>query len=152
MNDPEKQPEIDKNIINLSVYEIENKEGSNGLPLCIQLYVYTALWCGPCKRIKPKVIETMSKHNYKLIEEKTIQKADFKKNVNEFVPFFVVMKTGQTECPDGMEGCEVFHWDLEKVDSIQTSDEMLFAQFLSKNQIRNINDTLYTPAVRKLPP
>lgn len=146
------QPEVDKNIVDVTVYEISNEEGSNGLPLVIQLRAYTALWCGPCRRIKPKLIETMSKHNYKIIEQKTMQKADFKRDVNEFVPFFEVLKSGQLSCPDGMDGCEVFHWGLKKVDSIQTSDEMLFAQFLSKNRIRNINDSLYTPAVRTLPP
>jgi thiol-disulfide isomerase/thioredoxin len=136
------QSEIDKNIINLSVYEIKNEKDLNDDPLIVQLYAYTALWCGPCKRIKPKLIEIMSKHNYKLIREEIIEKSIFKRNINEFVPFFVVMKSGQIECPDGMEGCEVFHWGIKKVDSIQTSDEMLFAQFL----IRNINDD-----IRKLP-
>jgi thiol-disulfide isomerase/thioredoxin len=128
---------IDKNIIDLTVYEIVNNEkGPNGLPLCIQLHTYTALWCGPCKRIKPTLIETMSKHGYKIVEQTTMQKADFKKNINEFVPFFVVMKSDKLSCPD--EYCEVFHWGLKKVDSIQTSDEMLFAQFLSKNKIGSL--------------
>lgn len=127
---------IDKNIINLSIYEIKNEKNSElDFDEYTQLYAYTALWCGPCKRIKPKLIEVMSKHNYKLIKEKTIEKSIFKKNINEFVPFFVVMKSGNIECPDNLAGCEVFHWGLKKVDSIQSSDEMLFTQFLSKNGV-----------------
>jgi thiol-disulfide isomerase/thioredoxin len=104
------EPTPDKNIIGLTVYQKND----------IQLHAYTALWCGPCKRIKPKLIEIMSKHNYKVIEEKNIAKSDFKKDVNEFVPFFVV-KNG------------------EKVDSIQTSDEMLFTQFLTKNSVTKLD-------------
>jgi len=128
-----------KNIIDVTIYEIINENSS-----CIQLHAYTALWCGPCKKIKPILIETMSKHNYKIIEQKTIQKEDFKKDINAFIPFFVIMKNDELSCPDHIEGCEVFHWGLKKVDSIQTSDALLFAQFLSTNGIRNINDSLYT--------
>lgn len=103
---------IDKNIINLSIYEIEKDS--------IYLHTYTALWCNPCKRIKPKLIEIMSKHNYKLIEEKTIDKPFFKQNINDYVPFFELVKNN------------------EKIDSIQTSDELLFIQFLSKNKIATL--------------
>ena len=141
--EPDNIPVIDKNIIDVTVYEIKNqKEAFNGLPMCVQLHTYTALWCGPCKRIKPKLIEIMSKHGYKVIEQKTMQKADFKKSVNEFVPFFEVWKSGELSCPDGMKGCEVFHWGLKKVDSIQTSDETLFRQFLSKNGISSMINSM----------
>lgn len=116
-------PDVDKNIVDVTVYEI-NKE--------TKFYAYTALWCGPCRRIKPKLIETMSKHGYKTIEVSTMQKVDFKKDVNEFVPFFVVKK--YVACCDD-KNREVYCEDFKKVDSIQTSDETLFRQFLSRNGI-----------------
>lgn len=102
---------LDKNRINVSVYKIDD-----GL-----LYAYTALWCTPCKRIKPKLIEIMSKHCYPVIMEETIEKSIFKKEINDFVPFFVVKKDNVSEN-----------------DSIQTSDEILFNQFLSKNGIKKM--------------
>jgi thiol-disulfide isomerase/thioredoxin len=98
---------IDKNIINLTIYE------KNGL----RLYAYTALWCGPCKKIKPKMIEIMSKHEYLVMNQESLEKQVFKKEINEFVPFFIVKK------------------GTEKVDSIQTSNEILFTQFLTKNNV-----------------
>jgi hypothetical protein len=122
--------EIDKNIINLSVYQIKFSSGDYAEN--VYLYAYTALWCGPCKRIKPTLIEIMKKNNYKLIEEKEIEKSTFKKEVNDFIPFFVVMKDGEIPCCDG---CDVFVWGPVKVDSIQTSDETLLTKFLSKNKI-----------------
>jgi len=98
----------DKNIISLSIYKIDD---------ITSFYAYTALWCGPCKRIKPKMIEIMSKHNHNIVSDTIIQKSDFKKDINDFVPFFVIFKNDK------------------KVDSIQTSDEILFTQFLTKNGI-----------------
>lgn len=105
------ETDIDKNIIDITLYEVNQDT---------KLCAYTALWCGPCKRIKPKLIEIMSKHNYKVIEQRVMQKTDFKKDVNEFVPFFVVIKKDKI------------------TDSIQSSDEMLFTQFLNKNSITKL--------------
>ncbi len=86
------EPQVDKSKVDVTVYEINENT---------QFCSYTATWCGPCKRIKPKVIE------------KTLFKSFF----NEFVPFFVINKND------------------ELIDSIQTSDELLLKQFLSKNGI-----------------
>ena len=47
------QPEVDKTKIDVTVYAINDN---------IELYAYTATWCGPCKRIKPIVIDIMSKY------------------------------------------------------------------------------------------
>jgi hypothetical protein len=79
----------------------------------------------------------MSKHGYKILEQTTMQKIDFKKDVNEFVPFFVVMKYGEVPCCDGNCDCDydVYCEGFKKIDSIQTSDELLFKQFLSRNGI-----------------
>ncbi len=101
------EPHIDKSKVNVTIYEINKNT-------CF--YTYTATWCGPCKRIKPKVIEIMSKLGHKVLNQEIIEKTFFKENINEFVPFFVVKSD-------------------EKTDSIQTSDELLLKQFLSKNAI-----------------
>jgi len=88
----------------------------------IKLYTYTATWCGPCRRIKPKVIDIMSKKNYKLIKYYTLEKKEFKERINDFVPFFVI--TNEDD----------FH-EESSIDSIQTSDEKLLIEFLTKNGI-----------------
>ena len=101
----------EKNIINFSVYEIDKYT---------QLHTYTATWCNPCKKIKPIVIEIMDIHNYKCIFEQQLDKIVFKKEINEFVPFFMIMKNS------------------EKIDHIQTSDQDLFKKFLSRNDVGKI--------------
>ena len=73
----------DKNIIDVTVYEIDKNS---------QLHTYTATWCGPCKKIKPIVIDIMSKRGYKIISQTTIEKAVFKRDINEFVPFFILFQ------------------------------------------------------------
>lgn len=98
-----------KTIINLTIYEIDDKT---------QFHTYTATWCGPCQRIKPKVIEIMS--NFKKIEEKNVEKIEFKKTINDFIPFFLIIK------------------DNEKVEGIQTSDHTELTKFLSRNKIINL--------------
>jgi thiol-disulfide isomerase/thioredoxin len=122
----ESTPPVDKSKINVTVYEINKNT---------QFHTYTATWCGPCQRIKPIVTEIMSKHNYKILSQEIIEKTVFKETVNEFVPFFVVMRYGDIFCPDGIDGCEVMHYGFKKVDSIQTSDQILLNKFLSNNGI-----------------
>jgi len=117
---------VDKSKIDLTVYEIKKS---------VHLYTYTAKWCGPCMRIKPKVVEIMSKHNYKVLSQEIIEKTEFKEKVNEFVPFFVVMSFGQIYCPDGLQTCDVLHSKFRKVASIQTSDEQKLRNFFSDYNI-----------------
>ena len=68
----------------------------------------------------------MSKRGYKIISQTTIEKAVFKRDINEFVPFFILFQI--INCPDNIDGCEVLHKQLKK--SIQTSDEKIFREFL----------------------
>lgn len=98
----------DKNIINHSEYCV------NGGGV---LHMYTALWCGPCKRIKPEVLKIISKNEYKLIKDEEIQKSVFKENVSQLIPFFRVFKN-----------------DVLK-DEIQTSDINVLEPFLIKNGV-----------------
>jgi thiol-disulfide isomerase/thioredoxin len=115
----------DKNKIDVTVYKINDET---------KLYTYTATWCGPCKRIKPIVIDIMSKNKYKMLSQEIIEKTVFKKTINEFVPFFVIERYVDT-CynEDGIED-DIYSTDIE-TDSIQTSDEHLFRNFLSKNGV-----------------
>jgi len=99
------------------VMTLTDQNFSNKIKKGVVLVDFWAAWCGPCKRIKPKVIEIMSKHNYKILSQEIIEKIYFKENINEFVPFFVLTKLGK------------------KIGSIQTSDEILLKQFLSKNGV-----------------
>ena len=110
------QNDSEKSIVNLTVYEVDKHT---------QLYSYTATLCAPCRRIKPVVAEIMSKHNCKIIHQELIEKNDFKKTINEFVPFFVVMSQEFTLYPEG----------LKKIDSIQTSERIQLTNFLAKNKI-----------------
>lgn len=100
---------MDKNKIDVTVYEIDK----NTL-----FFTYTALWCPPCQKIKPKLIEIMTKYNYKVLSQGIIEKTLFKEMIGEFVPFFIIKKKNRNY-----------------TDSIQTSDETLLKQFLSKNEI-----------------
>jgi thiol-disulfide isomerase/thioredoxin len=113
-----------KTIIDVTVYEIDSKT---------QLETYTATWCAPCTRIKPKVIEIM--HNYKKLSETQIDKPKFQSEINKFVPFFVVMKYKDIDCAQADISCEVLLSQFTKTDSIQTSDSILFKQFLTRNGI-----------------
>ncbi len=104
--EPLLEPLLDKSKIDVNVYEINENT---------YLCTYTALWCGPCKRIKPKLIEIMSGHV--LQKQEVIEKSLFKETINDCIPFFVILKNGS------------------KIDSIQTSDENLLKSFLSNNGI-----------------
>jgi thiol-disulfide isomerase/thioredoxin len=49
---------------------------------------YTALWCGPCKRVKPDVLKYMESFEKKALHD--IPKSEFKKNIGEFIPLFKI--------------------------------------------------------------
>lgn len=83
----------------------------------IQFHAYTAEWCKPCQKIKPKVIELMTGNGYDFIESIEIQKSEFKNTINEYIPYFEVHNGGI------------------KIDSIQTSNEVLFINFLRTSGI-----------------
>lgn len=59
----------------------------------IKFVSYTAEWCKPCCRIKPKIFEFLSKYEH--IETEVIDKKFFKENVNNLVPFFEIHKNDQ---------------------------------------------------------
>ncbi len=109
---------MNNNIIDLSVYEIDDDT---------QFHAYTATWCSPCKRIKPVLIETMAKYNYELVYQITVEKSKFKEEINNFIPFFQIVKRIDP-------GSQIF----EKIDSIQTSDTVKFNNFFGTNKIDKI--------------
>ncbi len=122
IDQPNQTDQIDKNIIDVTIYKIN---------INTELRAYTAIWCGPCKRIKPIVRDFMNKNNYNIIDFYQIDKSIFKKDVNEFVPFFQLIKKVYVNVSPGFG--KIVDGDI--IDSIQTSEEMKFYSFLSKNKI-----------------
>jgi thiol-disulfide isomerase/thioredoxin len=105
---------MNKDIIDVTTY--------NNSFLKKTIIAYTGLWCGPCTRIKPFVNDYITKNEFKIISEETMSKTIFKKDINEYVPFFRVK--------DDITGTIV---------SIQTSDFNLLEKFL-ENQMAQDND------------
>ncbi len=106
--------EIDKNIIDVTTYTNTASKKT--------IIAYTGLWCGPCTRIKPFVKEYTESNSFKVISEETMSKESFKKDINDFVPFFRLR--------DNTTGVIV---------SIQTSDSESLKKFL-ENQMAQDND------------
>jgi thiol-disulfide isomerase/thioredoxin len=121
---------IDKNIIDYTTYHMLTTTGEECL-----LVSYTAKWCGPCKKIKPVVIELMNKNNYSIWNSTTMEKSKFKTDVNDFIPFFQIVTHEIITCPCGTDcgDSEVINTVL---DSIQTSNPDEFIDFLIKNNIK----------------
>lgn len=92
----------------------------------ISFFSYTATWCNPCKKIKPFVVELME--DFELIENTKMKKEHFKKYVNKFIPFFVVIE--RDEPPKNKEDYYTCEVGKCKIRTIQTSDNKEFAKFL----------------------
>lgn len=90
-----KEEEVDpnsKNIVTRTMYS----NGGNSIT------VYSAPWCGSCNRIKEHFPEILK--DYTITSTSYIEKAEYKKDVNDLIPFFVkegrVYDTVQTSKPD----------------------------------------------------
>jgi len=77
---------------------------------------YTATWCNPCKQIKPYLLNYLRK--YKIFDVDQIEKSKYKETIFQYVPFF-----------------EVYDILGSKLDSIQTSSEIVLKEFFEKNGI-----------------
>jgi thiol-disulfide isomerase/thioredoxin len=93
---------------------------------------YTALWCNPCEKIKPDVLEYMKSHD--IIHEKMMLKDDFKKNVGPFIPLFQIFKTFDSYEEDTL------------IKEIQTSDfeklEEVLVKHFEKQDHKNISEDI----------
>lgn len=86
MND-DKIENIDKEIINVDTYNYKE----------YTITAYTALWCNPCKNIKPHLLEYVK--NYVHISSEKITKDHFKNVLkHQYVPFFII--SNNTKCSD----------------------------------------------------
>ncbi len=70
------------------------------------LTTYTATWCVSCNRIKEHFPEILK--DYTLISEDCMQKTDYKRDVNNLIPFFVKERRNnidkiQTSKPDELK-------------------------------------------------
>jgi thiol-disulfide isomerase/thioredoxin len=84
------------------------------------LTIYTATWCGPCKRVKPDVLKYMdSLKEYEMIPSVDILKTDFKNGIGEFIPLFKI------------------HQDEDLVKEIQTSDFKVLKKVFDENLFEN---------------
>ena len=77
---------------------------------------YTATWCKPCTRVKPFLLDYLNK--YKIVSINQITKSYYKEHVYQFVPFF-----------------EVYDFKDNRLDSIQTSSEIVLKEFFEYNGI-----------------
>lgn len=113
MNETVKMKEKDEKNEKIIIHSIYQRE-------TIQFNAYTAEWCNPCKRIKPKLIETMFVNNFDFILNEELTKTYVKKNINEYIPYFEIKSN-----------------DI-LIDSIQTSNENTFMEFLNRNGITKL--------------
>ena len=67
----------------IDVTEYINKDNTR------QLTTYTAKWCGPCTRIKQSFPELLA--DFIIISESTMVKSAFKKDINDYIPCFVLV-------------------------------------------------------------
>jgi thiol-disulfide isomerase/thioredoxin len=81
-----------------------------------KLYTYTAEWCNPCKKIKPTIQKLTM--NFNLGVSMQIDKKTLREEVNQFIPFFKLVRNG----PNGSITQTV----------IQTSDEEQLTDFINK--------------------
>ena len=67
--------------INKSIYKKDKNE----------IVMYTATWCGPCKKIKPDILSLLEKEKFELVDSSMITKEEYKQNY-QFIPGFEINK------------------------------------------------------------
>src|SRR5690606_5185120 len=74
--------QINKDQLDKTIYQDNNNNN---------LIMYTAIWCGPCRRIKPDVLKYLEENNYKLLSSEVITKVSYKENLqHKFIPAFYI--------------------------------------------------------------
>jgi hypothetical protein len=104
----QQQVPVPEKIIDVARYQLDDEH---------VLTTYTGKWCGPCTRIKEKGL-TNFLETKKLIEESEIVKSEFKKTINDFIPFFELRNTVENSSK-----------------TIQTSDFDLLMDFLKNKRL-----------------
>lgn len=89
--------------------------------LNLYLISYTATWCGPCKKIKPTLLNITSKLSHKGSKEIPRNK---KPEHVKFIPWFDILDTNNVI-----------------INSVQTSDSITLNDFLKPFINNNINIT-----------
>lgn len=113
-------------VVELNIYEINKTT---------KFYSYTALWCPPCRKIKPFIVEKMSE--YKLIETKQMPLSEFK-SVSQYIPFFSVYRSSivKIDKPKPDQPKTIVQFNM--TESIQSSNEHDMSVFLYKAGIGKI--------------
>ena len=85
---------LTKKIINTCIWKLNDE---------YQVKAYTALWCAPCRKVKPDMINYMQ--DYQIREISFIYSDDPDKP--EFVPFFKIINTKQNETIDSIQSSDI---------------------------------------------
>lgn len=88
---------------------VQEYRASNGWILT----AYTAEWCGPCRRIKPTLLNLVK--DLQNTKNSELLKDEYKEKIHPFVPYFLVTSEDGTV-----------------IQGIQTSDEILLTDFVDK--------------------